>query len=142
MRRYDICLLQFIVELRGTDWSIDIIADVLGEKSCIFLRMFVLISDFWEAFLGSNFSINFLISSVLVSLNLKVLDLFLVLINLILGWFWYFLMILETGFPSDESKLSYYWFLGMFLIGIFMKYSLNVFAIRWSWEITLSSRPS
>ena len=49
--------------------------------------MFVLISDFWEAFLGSNFSINILISSVLVSLNLKAFDLFLVLINLILGWF-------------------------------------------------------
>ena len=82
-------------------------ADVLGEKSYIFLRMFVLIPDFWEVFLGSNFSINFLISLVLVSQNLKVLGLFLVLINLILGWFCYFLMILVTGFPSDESNLSY-----------------------------------
>ena len=49
--------------------------------------MFVLISNFREAFLGSNFLINFLISLVLGSLNLKVVDLLLVLINLILGWF-------------------------------------------------------
>ena len=90
----------------------------LAKKAAFFLRMFVLISDFWEAFLGSNFWINFLISSVLVSLNLKVLDMFLVLINLILWWFWYFLMILETGFSSDESKLSYSWFLCIFLIEI------------------------
>ena len=49
--------------------------------------MFVLISNFREAFLGFNFLINFLISLVLGSLNLKVVDLLLVLINLILGWF-------------------------------------------------------
>ena len=87
-------------------------------------------SNFLEAFLGSSFLINFLISSVLVSLNLKVLDLFLVLLNVIPGWFQYFLKVLETGPSSDESKLSYSWVLGVFLIGILMEYSLNVFAIR------------
>ena len=44
-------------------------------------------SNFWDASLGSNFSINFLISSVLISLNLIVSDFFLLLINFILRWF-------------------------------------------------------
>ena len=79
--------------------------------------MFVLISDFWETFLASNFAINFLISSVLVSRNLKVLDCFLVWVVLI-----FLIMILETGSFSDESKLSFSWFLSIFLIGILMKY--------------------
>ena len=79
--------------------------------------MFVLISDFWETFLASNFAINFLISSVLVSRNLKVLDCFLVWVVLI-----FLIMILETGSFSDESKLSCSWFLSIFLIGILMKY--------------------
>ena len=131
MHRYDICLIQFTVDVEER-----IKALIPLKKSCIFLRMFVLISNFWEAFLGSNFSINFLISSVF--LNLKIFDLFLVLISLILGWFWYFSVILGTG-SSDESEPSYYWFLGICFIGILIKYSLNVFAIRRSWEITLFS---
>ena len=98
----------------------------------------MLISNFWEDFSGCNISINFLISSVFFSQNLKVSALFLVLINLIFGWFRYFLMVLETVPSSDESKLSCSWFLDKFLIGILMKYSLNVFVVRWSWEITLS----
>ena len=101
--------------------------------------MFVLISNFWEAFLGSNFSINFLILLVLVLLNLKILDLLLVLINLMNGWLGYLLMLLEAGSSPDESKLSYSLFSEKFLIRMLMKYLLNRFAIRWSWEITLSS---
>ena len=92
-------------------WNVEerIKALISLKKSCIFLRMFVLISN-----------------------------LFLVLISLILGWFWYFSVILGTG-SSDESEPSYYWFLGICFIGILIKYSLNDFAIRQSWEITLSS---
>ena len=39
---------------------------------------------------------------------------------------------------SDESKPSWSWFLGLFLIGMLMKCSFY-FAIRWSGEIPLSS---
>ena len=38
-------------------------------------------------------------------------------------------MILETGSTSDEFKLSYCRYLGIFLIVILMKYLLKVFAI-------------
>ena len=86
-------------------------------------------SNFWDAFLGFNFSINFLISSVLISLNLTVSDFFLLLTNFILRWFRYFLMTFKTGPFYDESKLSY-----MFCfyprIYIFMKYSWNIFMIH------------
>ena len=89
----------------------------------------MLISDFWDK-LFDLVSISFPKSkSFGFAFSFNQLNTWVVLI---------FLMILETGFSSDESKLLYTWFLGIFLIGILMKYSLNAFAIRWSWEITLS----
>ena len=63
------------LNLAGLLTFIDNITDVL-EKKAEFLRMFVFISNFLEAFFGSNFSVNILITSVLVSLNLNILDLF------------------------------------------------------------------
>ena len=82
-------------------------------------------SNFWDAFLGSNFSINFLISSALIFLTLIVSDFFLLLINFILRWFRYFLMTFKTGPFYDESKLTYVYFYppGEYM---FMKYSWNI----------------
>ena len=52
-------------------------------------------SLFLDAFLGSRFSIDFLISSTLVSLNLNVWNLFLDLINLMLDGFDIFQLFLK-----------------------------------------------
>ena len=125
------------MKLLRTYRSIDIITHIFCKESAFFLIMFVFMSLFWDAFLGSRFSIYFFISSILVSLNLNAWDLFLDLINLTLGWFWYFPIIFKRGSSSGESEYSNSWFVGLFKIGILMKYSfsLNIFAICLSCEI-------
>ena len=85
-------------------------------------------SLFWDAFLGSRFPIDFFISSILMSQNLNVWDLFL---DLILGWLWYLPVILKRGSSGESAS----WFAGEFKIGILMKYSLNIFAIGLPCEI-------
>ena len=52
-------------------WGISIIAYIFCKKAEFFLRAFVFISLFWDAPLGLTFWIDFLISSMLVSLNRK-----------------------------------------------------------------------
>ena len=92
---------------------------------------------FLRCFFGIKISIYFCISSILVSLNLNAWNLFLDLINLILGWFWYFPIIFKRGSSSGESEYSNSWFAGLFKTGILMKYSfsLNIFAICLPCEI-------
>ena len=46
-----------------------------------------------------------------------------------------FRIILKRGSSSGESEYSNSWFVGIFKIGILMKYSLNIFAICLSCEI-------
>ena len=71
MYRYDICLFQFNVKLWIVNLGIYIIACVFCKKNRVFLKMFAFLSLFWNDFLGTRFWIDFLMSSMLVSLNAR-----------------------------------------------------------------------
>ena len=103
-----------------------------AKKSTFFFSRLVLISSFCAAFFGSRlWKVFWLLRCHLT--KLKNWELFLSLISLILGWPLYLPSILKI------ESFSLYPLLGIFKIGMLIKYSLNFLAI-WSWrEIILSS---
>ena len=109
-----------------------------ARKYAFFFSRLVLVSSFCGAFLGSGFWKGFLTFLILIRLNLKTWEIFLALINLILGWSLYLPSIFKIGSCSDECG-HLYPLLVIFKIEIFLKYSLNLLAIWSSQKIILSS---
>lgn len=94
------------------------------QKIMLFLSKLISISSFCEIFFGSRFWYIFLTSSMLIWLNLKIWKLLSAFINLILKRSHNISIIFSIGSCSNESGHLYPW-LGIFKIGIFIKYSLN-----------------
>ena len=107
---------------------------LFAKKSSFFFSILILIS-FCAAFFGSSLWKDFIDIN---WLNLKTWKLFLAFINVKLGWSLYLSRIFKIGPCSDESW-HFYPLLGIFKIGIFIKYSLNLVAIWAFREIILSS---
>ena len=106
-----------------------------AKNSTFFFSRLVLISFFCVAFFGSRLWKVFLTSSMSIWWNLKTWRV--ILINLILRWSLYLSSIFKIWSCSDEWEHLYPLF-GIFKIGMFIKYSLNVWAIWSSREINKS----
>ena len=133
--RYDVCHWE-ILKNRLNHWCHHMY--ILQKKSTFFCSRLVLISSFCAAFFRSKLQKDFLTSSVSIWLKLKTWELFLALINVILGWSLYLSSVFRIGSCSDESG-HLYPFLGIFKIEILIKYMLNFLAIWLPWKIILSS---
>ena len=127
MCRYDVCLFQLVGKFWRTNWVIDVI-------TCAFCKKV----SFCAAFFGSRLWKVFLTSSMSIWRNLKTSELFLALVNLILGWSLYSSSIFKIGSCSDECGHLYPLF-GIFKTAMLIKYSLNFLAIWSSLEIISSS---
>ena len=115
MHRYLILLISYFFD---SLWNFEERIEVLisrsmnfGKKNSFFLGLFIFIYLFWDAFLRSRFWKDFLISSMLVYLNLEVWDLFLfsVLTNLILDGLDSFRLSLKQNHLLVISCRKCYW---------------------------------